>query len=344
MINFLENYQISSHGSKQLRKAIANALKTNNIDLNHTAIAVSGGPDSAVLAIETSILAHSLNKKPHMFYIHHGLQDIADTWNNKVHELANIIGLPCHSKRVSVAQNTGTGIESAARDARYQAFAEMSEAHNIKHILLAHHQDDQAETVLLRLLRGSGPTGLSAMQNTIKRGELQFIRPWLDIPRALIMQQLQLFLMATSWVAAHDTTNYDERYTRSAVRELLYPPLNKRWPGWKKILARHAAIAQETNQILVEVAAQDLSSLQPSVDNSSFGLKEWRDLSPARQGHVIRHWLEINGFRAPTSARLNNLMRQLRQLHALGHDRHMRVKHENIFICCHKARVYLEVK
>lgn len=341
MNRWADHYHADSAGAVALRRSIRDAWKRTELPLNRMAVAVSGGPDSAVMAVQLSILARDLGASPHIFHIHHGLQAPADEWRDRVHDLAHLLGLPCHSHSVRVAQDTGKGTEAAARQARYQAFSDMARQQGVEGVFLAHHRDDQAETVLLRLLRGSGPEGLAAMAGQTCRDGLLFVRPWLNVERALIMQHMQMFSMASGWWPVYDPTNHQDRYTRSAVRERLAPELNQRWPGWQPILARHARLAAQTADILGEVAAADFESLDPDADGNGFSLQSWRQLSPARQAHVIRYWLVRQGQRTPTEARLDNVMRQLRQLHALGHDRHMKVKHADVWICCHRGRVYL---
>lgn len=341
--SWLLSYPSDQALSRRLRKALVQVVKTASQPLEQVAVAVSGGPDSALMAVELAVLAQQTNSAPpHVFHVHHGLQDTADGWQEHVHSLAAGLGLPCHSLRVQVTDSATSGVEAAARQARYQAYQELASHCGVTAILLAHHQDDQAETVLLRLLRGSGPAGLSAMRPLVVRDGLQFLRPWLGIPRAAILQQMQAFLMATGWAPVHDPTNYQDSYTRSALRERLTPSLNQRWPGWQGILARHAQLAAETDEILQDVARQDLSSLQPGPGGSSFSLARWRQLSAARQAHVLRYWLAQQGLRAPTHARLSDIMRQLRSLHALGHDRSMQVRHAGSVIYCRRGRVFVK--
>lgn len=341
MNQWLDHYPANNAGALSLRKSIRDAWARTTIPLNRMAVAVSGGPDSAVMAVQLALLAQDLGVSPHIFHIHHGLQQPADEWRDRVHDLAHVLGLPCHSKSVRVEQDSGKGTEAAARQARYRAFNDMAQQQGVEGIFLAHHRDDQAETVLLRLLRGSGPGGLAAMAEQTRRDGVLFVRPWLNVDRALIMEHMQLFSMASGWWPVYDPTNHQDRYTRSAVRERLTPSLNQRWPGWQAILARHARLAAQTGDILDEVATADFESLEPDADGGSFSLQSWRRLTPARQAHVIRHWLVRQGHRTPTEARLNNVLRQLRELHALGHDRHMRVKHADVWICCHRGRVFL---
>lgn len=308
------------------------------------ALGLSGGPDSAVLAIHAQHWAKRKGVALHAFHIHHGLQAPADRWQAQSHDLARRLQIPCHSIRVHVDTKSGRGIEAAARQARYRGLQLLADRFAIPHIFLAHHLDDQAETVLLQLLRGSGPDGLAAMSSQSQRDGCVFLRPFLEIERTILLDFVQQYQQLSAWQAVDDPSNRDDRYTRSAFRERLRPHLDQRWPAWRRILGRHARLSQDTAELLNEVARDDFSALCPSSDKSSFSLALWRQLSEARQALVLRYWLGLQGLRMPTTARLNELMRQMRQLHALGYDRQMRVRHDGVDIVCIKGRVKLSQK
>lgn len=308
------------------------------------AVAVSGGADSAMLAAHAAPWAREFGIELLIFHVHHGLQDMADQWAQHVHALGAILQVPVHAARAHVQTASGAGIEAAARDARYATLAVLAREHRVGHILLAHHLRDQAETVLLRLLRGTGLQGMAAMASTLSRDGLTYLRPWLGHDRAEILRAAEGFAEVYGWQPVHDPTNADPRYTRAAVRELLEPVLDARWPGWQARLADHARRMAEVAGIVEEVAASDLAALEPAPDFSSFALAPWRELSGPRQAQVLRHWLHRNGARMPTEARLADVLRQLRQLHSLGHDRHMRVAHGPHLIRCHRGRVWIETQ
>lgn len=308
------------------------------------AVALSGGADSAMLAAHAALLAEQTGRTLHCFHIHHGLQPHADAWRTHVHRLASILGVCCHSVRVEVDLGRGDGMESAARTARYEALAHLAAQTGVSHIWLAHHRDDQAETVLLRLLRGAGPLGLAAMAPVSMRGDLSYVRPWLAIPRTRILASADAFARATGWTPVQDPTNLDPAYTRAAVRRQLAPALDDRWRGWQGVLTRHARQSRELASLVAEIAAEDWQKIDPSSDGMSFSLAAWRQLSEPRQAQVLRYWLAAQGLRAPTDARLGELMRQLRGLHALGHDRQMKLKHGETWITCLRGRVMLILK
>lgn len=330
-------------GADALVLKIHQSLQTLGAPPSRLGVAVSGGPDSALLAVAASQYAKSHSLDVHLLHIHHGLQAAADEWQHRVHDLAHQLMVPCHSRRVLVDGTTGKGLEAAARDARYAALGDMAKKAGVEHVLLGHHQHDQAETVLLRLLRGAGPAGLAAMPFVTERDAIAFIRPWLDVDRVVIVAAAQDYAARTGWHYVTDPTNTQDRYARGAVRERLAPALDERWPGWRDRLGRHARQAAQTREVLDEVAAADLAALDYQVHDRSFALKAWRELSPARQALVLRYWLGKQSLPMPTEARLGDLMRQLRQLHALGFDRALRVRHAGVEVTCVKGRVAIYI-
>jgi len=328
--------------SPALAAALRRALQALPERPARVAVAFSGGADSAMLAVHAAAVAPALGIDVLLFHVHHGLQAQADAWARHGQALAARLAVPLVEARVQVEPAAGKGIEAAARDARYAALARLAREHGVAHILLAHHRNDQAETVLLRLLRGTGLAGMAAMAPVARRDGVAYLRPWLDQDRGAILQAADAVEAATGWHAVQDPTNADPRYTRAALRELLAPVLDARWPGWRAIVARHARHMAEAAEILDEVAREDFAGLDPSPDGVSFSLQAWRRLSPARQAQVLRHWLERNGARMPTDARMADLLRQLRGLHSLGHDRQLRVEQAGHVIRCHRGRVWVE--
>ena len=242
---------------------------------------------------------------------------------------------------MAVEQYSGLGIEAAARSARYLALADLATVQEVKTILLAHHRQDQAETVLLRLLRGAGVLGLGAMHADVLRGGLRLVRPWLDIDRDALVAQTRAYTERSGWEPITDPSNLDAQFARGALRAELIPVLDVRWPAWRQTLTRHAKQAQETSEILDEVAATDWQGLEPDREGSSFSLQRWRGLSEPRQALVLRHWLNQQGVAMPGERRLAELMRQLRQLHALGHDRELLWQHGVHRVQCLRGRVSL---
>lgn len=325
--------------SADLLKAVERALAQAPHPPHNFAVALSGGIDSAMLALHAAQVANSQGRQLICFHVHHGLQEQADQWQSHVHMLARLLGVACISRKVQVSHMGHHGVEAAARNARYQAFSRLAQLAGVHHILLAHHQDDQAETVMLRLLRGAGPAALGAMAPLTVRDGIHYVRPWLDTPRSCIQACAEKFAELTGWQAVHDPSNEDDRYTRSAMRTRLVPHLNQRWAGWQAVLARHARQSRDLAALLDQLAQQDYAGLQPATDNRSFSLQAWRDLSRERQALVIRYWLALNRLPMPSDARLNDWMRQLRGLHQGGTDRHMQASHAGVQVCCVQGRI-----
>ncbi|WP_323016324.1 tRNA lysidine(34) synthetase TilS [Castellaniella sp.] len=301
-------------------------------------VALSGGADSAMLALHAAAAADG--RPLHCFHIHHGLQQAADDWLQHAHRLSGLLGASCHSRRVQVVIQ-GDGMEAAARAARYAALADLAAHAGVACMLLAHHQDDQAETVLLRLLRGAGPLGLTAMLPVMQRQGVTYRRPWLDQARDRILQAAEQFAALSGWHAVQDPSNQDARYKRAALRQDLAPVLDAYWPAWRRTLGRHARQAQDLAQWAQDAAHQDWRGLDPQDADASFSLAAWRALPAVRQAPVLRFWLQDQGLLMPTEARLDDWLRQLREVHALGHDRQVRLRHEKHWIVVQKGRVRL---
>lgn len=305
------------------------------------AVALSGGADSVALALIAAEYCAQTKRSLYFFHIHHGLMAQADAWVAHLHKFSQDLNIPLQVRHVQVDLAAGLGMEGAARDARYLALARLCHEHGVAALLLAHHRQDQAETVLLRLLRGTGVSGLAAMRADVQRGGMRLLRPWLDIERAELLAVAQAYEQRTGWAAVQDPSNHDPTYARGALRSALAPVLNTYWPAWCQTLVRHAKQAGEANEVLAEVAALDLAALSVDPVDQSFSLFAWRALSAARQALVVRHWLQEQGVAMPGERRLAELLRQLRQLHALGHDRELLWRHGGVAVRCRQGRVVL---
>ncbi len=305
------------------------------------AVALSGGVDSAALAIVAATVCRDQGRGLHLFHIHHGLFPQADDWTARVQVLAQQLTVPLRVCQVQVEQGLGLGVEAAAREARYTALAEMAARVGVVALLLAHHRQDQAETVLLRLLRGTGVRGLAAMQPDAQRAGMRLLRPWLDLDREHILTLVDRYAHQTGWQPVQDPSNIDPSYARGALRKELLPVLHKFWPAWAVTLSRHARQSGEAADILDEVARDDLAGLHPDPVDGSFSLKDWRLLSAGRQALVLRYWLHGQGTAMPSDRRLAELLRQFRQLHALGHDRELLWQHGSRVVRCVRGRVIL---
>ncbi|MEO9333080.1 tRNA lysidine(34) synthetase TilS [Ectopseudomonas guguanensis] len=252
-------------------------------------IAFSGGLDSSVLLHLLAAWARR-EELPTLsaIHIHHGLQSAADAWPEHCAKLCARLGIPLDIVRVQVAP--GASLEQAARRARYAAFAERLGSGEV--LLGAQHRDDQAETLLFRLLRGAGVRGLAAMPASRSLGRGTLLRPLLGCSRAELQAYAQNHGLA--WV--EDPSNVDERFSRNFLRRQVMPLLAERWPQVTASLARSAGHLSEAQQLLEELAEMDLLAARgicalpwlplPSLDVSAVAA-----LSDARQRNLLRHWL-----------------------------------------------------
>lgn len=252
-------------------------------------IAFSGGLDSTVLLHLLANLAKT-EKLPTLgaVHVHHGLQAAADAWPAHCQSVCDALGVPLRVMRVQV--RAGASLERAARDARYQAFSEVVGAGEV--LLIGQHRDDQAETLLFRLLRGAGVQGLAAMpmQRALAGGHL--LRPLLRSSRA----QLQAYAEEHQLTWIEDPSNADPRFSRNYLRHRVFPRLTERWPQAVANLARAAEHLSEAQGLLDELAHIDLQAAEqpspfPWLPLPSLALAPLCELSDARQRNALRHWL-----------------------------------------------------
>ena len=234
-------------------------------------------------------------------HVDHGLQAAAGEFRAACIALCRELGLPLDIVDVSVAIH-GVSVEAAARDARYQAFARQLRTGEC--LLTAHHATDQAETLLIQLLRGAGLKGLSAMPLRRVLGAGWQLRPLLETPQAA----LRRFAQETGVTAASDPMNHDLRFDRAFLRAQLWPSIEGRWPGATQALARAAQHMADAQELLDRAAAGDVRTLTDGHGLSVTGL---RLLSAAQQSNAVRHWLAAAHATLPSTARLTEALRQV---------------------------------
>lgn len=243
-------------------------------------IGYSGGLDSTVLL---HLLARHAPVPVTAIHVHHGLQAAADGWAEHCARVCAGLGVPLQTVRVRVAVDDPAGPEAAARAARQAAFAEALARGDW--LALAHHREDQAETVLLRLLRGSGVDGLAGMAALAPFAAGWCWRPLLGQPRALL--RAYAVEHGLRWI--EDPHNVDPRYTRSWLRGEILPRLRERHPAVDEALARTAAQAAEARTLLEELATADLAAA--GADAQRLPLAPLRALSAPRRRNALRRWL-----------------------------------------------------
>jgi len=249
-------------------------------------VGFSGGLDSTVLLHSLAVLRQrgSLSGTLSALHVHHGLQTAAEDWLAHCKQQAALHQINFLERRVQVSGAAGASPEEAARDARYAAFAEHLVAPGSV-LALAHHADDQVETVLLRLLRGSGPRGLAGMPARRALGAGQLVRPLLAASRAQLLQ----YARDEGLVWIEDPSNADTRYTRNHLRQHIVPALLQLSPGLLSTAARSAHLCAEAEVLQEELAAMDLKNALGDCRNQ-LRLPALAMLSPVRQRNLLRYW------------------------------------------------------
>ncbi len=246
-------------------------------------IGFSGGLDSTVLLHLLAGLRGEFGFHLAAVHVHHGLSPLADAWVEHCRRQCAELEVSLRVAHVAVSR-AGQGLEAAAREARYRVFAGLEG----DALALAHQRDDQAETVLLQLLRGAGMKGLAAMPEERELGSLRLLRPLLDVPRAEIMAYARA--RGLSWV--DDASNADTALRRNATRHLLMPLLENLFPGAANTLARAAAQFAECADLLDALARQD----DPDIATAEgLALARLAELDAARAGNLLRHYLQLRG-------------------------------------------------
>jgi tRNA(Ile)-lysidine synthase len=269
------------------------------------AVAFSGGLDSTVL-LHATIKAHG-KKNVHAFHVDHGIQKEADQWQAHCKAVAKKFG--CHFDTRNVKLNKPSNIESQARNLRYEALTEMCQAHKIQDLLLAHHLDDQAETVLIQLMRGAGLPGLSAMPQVKSKELIHLWRPFLNMRR----KDLEIYAKEHQLTWIEDPSNQDESYRRNAIRKSILPTLEKFQAGAIENLSRSAKHLGEAQELLNQLADIDLGLIEAKEGLSKTNLIRLFKTSQARATNALRRWLSKNGLAYPSEERLTAWWSELQE-------------------------------
>lgn len=295
-------------------------------------VAYSGGRDSTVLLHALRHCGRLTGALPPITAVHvdHGLHPQAASWRAHCARECRRLAIPLRTVRVDARPATGQSPEAAARDARYAALAGL--LGDGDWLLTAHHRDDQAETLLLQLVRGSGPRGLAAMPLRQPLGRGTLVRPLLDFDRAA------LAAWATGegldWV--EDPSNRDQALDRNFVRHSVLPLLKTHWPAVDRTLARAADHQQDASALLDALAEQDLEAIhgrpgEPLPTAALIGR------GAARARNLLRYWLRRSGLPAPP-ARV--LQRVFDELLPAGADRNPRVHWPGAELRRYRGRLY----
>lgn len=307
-----------------VRTALRASLEALQLRGSRICVALSGGIDSVVLLHGLRALAREYRLELSALHVNHGLSPNARRWEAACRALCARLRLPYAARRVRV-ERRGRGLESAARAARYAALAGCGAAR----VALAHHRDDQAETVLLNLLRGAGLAGVAAMPVSgalpgaaADEGAPQAWRPLLGVSRAQILEYAQRHRLV--WV--EDESNAEAALTRNWLRLELAPRLAARFPRWQEALARAAGHFREAQALLAA----------PSGQSERLALRALRAVPAARARLLLRDFLSAGGARAPSARRLAEM---LRQLLAAAPDASIAIEHDGRLLRCWRGEL-----
>lgn len=262
-------------------------------------VGLSGGVDSVVLLHLLAMLAPAFPFQLSAIHVHHGLNPQADAWADFCAALCVRLKVPFEAVRVKVPRKSTAGLEASARKARY---AELTKP-GAEALVLAHHLDDQAETVLFQLLRGGEPRALAAMPEAREKDGMLLIRPLLGVPKRSLIAYARRHRL--KWV--EDDSNADTSLARNALRQDVLPLLEKHFPDYRERLAGVARRMAEVSGLLQGLAGQDSVAHQAS----ELDCNALKELSETRARNLLAHFLRDSGVPLPRPAAMREMLRQL---------------------------------
>lgn len=287
--------------------AITTALAQLPFVPKHLYIGYSGGVDSHVL-LHASAQDVQIQSNVIAVYIHHGLQKQADAWATHCQDIANQLGVGFLTRQVNATPLLGQSPEEAARDARYGAFKTLLHEEDV--LLLAHHQEDQLETVLLQLFRGTGLPGLAGMPSMIKNDTGWLLRPLLNVPKQSVIDYAAHHRLV--WV--EDPSNQDSVYDRNFLRQTIMPSLKARWPSLDKTVARTAQHCAQAQAFIHAYAKENLYLIQNATDQS-LDILRLQTYPPIEQRWLLREWFASLKMKMPPQHTLERLCHELIETH-----------------------------
>ena len=294
--------------------ALSTRLKSFLVDLDRKRVfvAYSGGVDSTVLLHVLWSLRQHLNLELIALHADHQLHDSSREWHAHCQSFCANLGIPFQAHRFEITDIRGIGMEAAARNARYSWFLRETAG---AVLVTGHNQDDQAETVLFRLVRGSGAAGLAAISQTTEIQGNLIARPLLYESRA----DIQTYAMHCDLPYIKDDSNCDVRIDRNYIRHQIMPLFRKRWPAVDKTIARAADHLQSQRSLTRTAVRSDLQACKSDGGSCILGdfgrlkLDVLTGLGAPRMADVLRYWVRQHRMEVPNTARLMELIRQIRE-------------------------------
>ncbi|WP_298623573.1 tRNA lysidine(34) synthetase TilS [uncultured Legionella sp.] len=291
-------------------------------------VGFSGGLDSTVL-LHLLASYSSLRNKLFAVHVNHGISPNALSWQKHCSDFCDNLAIEFFTE--SVDFDRSTNIEEGARNARYKVFTSLLEADGC--LLLGHHLDDQAETLLLQLFRGTGIDGLAAMPESAALGAGSLVRPFLSHTR----RQIENYAVNNHLTWITDESNDDTYYSRNFLRQQIIPLLASRWPGVAGNIARTAGHCQQARVNLDELALQDCPELNRTLH--SIFIEPVKSLGVDRIANILRVWLKKNQIRLPSTA---TFQRIIHEVIFAGEDCMPVVSWNNISIRRYQSYLYLD--
>ncbi|MBS0856079.1 MULTISPECIES: tRNA lysidine(34) synthetase TilS [Tatumella] len=265
-------------------------------------VAFSGGLDSAVLLHAVAGLRHQQNIRVRAVHIHHGLSHYADDWVTHCRQFCRSLDIPLRVEYVQL-DTRALGTEASARQARYGVFSRLLNPGEA--LLTAHHQDDQCETLLLALKRGSGPAGLAAMPAVMPFSCGSILRPLLSCSRRQLAGYAEQHDLR--WI--EDDSNDDPAYDRNFLRLEILPLLTRRWPHFPSAVSRSAGLCGEQEALLDELLQDELAGL--ITPQQAIPVAPLTDISPLKRAAILRRWLACCGALMPSRSQLARIWQEV---------------------------------
>ncbi|MAZ77046.1 MAG: tRNA lysidine(34) synthetase TilS [Legionellaceae bacterium] len=277
----------------------------NNLTASTTVVVgYSGGVDSHVLLHALAKLREAVSGlRLSAIHVNHHLQKEADVWVTHCKRVGEQLNVPIQLVDVNVNPTKGESVEAAAREARYHVFAKHLPEN--AYLVTAHHQDDQAETVLLQLLRGAGVKGLSAMPAIMPFSQGFLARPLLSVSQEALVEYAKQ--QSLSWV--DDQSNQNLQYQRNFLRAKVMPLLKQVRPAAVEAMSRSAQHCASASELLETLAAEDLQ--QVKLDGKRLSAKKLKAFLPNRQANVMRYWLQLQGCVLPSTVKMQHILQDL---------------------------------
>ncbi|WP_144391729.1 tRNA lysidine(34) synthetase TilS [Pleionea sediminis] len=292
--------------SEQLIESLEQFLSCNTLP-NIWWIGYSGGMDSTVLLYALKqISRHYPSVQLRAIHVNHGIAEQADEWEEHCRDFCHWLNVKFHSEKVTLSNQTRQGLEQLARKERWRVFQNKISKNDV--LWLAHHKDDQVETIFLNLLRGSGVAGVRGMQADSQRYDIQVLRPFLNSCRSQLAEFANTHQL--NWI--DDPSNFESDQRRNFLRNDILPVIEKQWSGYRDPVVRFGKHMESTQRLLDEFAESDFRQVYKE-EQDGLSIADLKVLSWDRLINLLRYWIVQFELMAPSSSKLEEFVRQLQE-------------------------------